>query len=159
MVFCDDDKISIIDYKTNYTKSPAECTVNPEDYDRASDILPELKDFQIPMYVHLLRKSRLIKAGDLEQVLFFSLKKSEKRYIIKQPQLNKDNKTKYYYDHTVTLEEFETTLEVFKRYAETFASEIKACKSFEPDFKKVKDYEHCESCPYKTVCRTTYIKR
>ena len=158
-VFCDDDKISIIDYKTNYTKSPAECTVNPEDYDRASDILPELKDFQIPMYVHLLRKSRLIKAGDLEQVLFFSLKKSEKRYIIKQPQLNKDNKTKYYYDHTVTLEEFETTLEVFKRYAETFASEIKACKSFEPDFKKVKDYEHCESCPYKTVCRTTYIKR
>jgi len=156
-VFCDDDKLSIIDYKTNYTKGPGDCIVNEEDYNPASDVLPELKDFQLPMYVHLLQKSNLMKTGDLEQVLFFSLKKGEKSYIVKEPHL-KANGEKYAKDHTVTAEQFQTTVEVFRKYAECFASEVMACKSFEPDFSKVKDYEHCAGCTYNTICRTTYIK-
>jgi len=157
-VFDDNDRLSIIDYKTSKTKGPADCIINEEEYNPDSEVLPELKDFQLPMYVHLLQKSKLAKAGDLEQALFFSLKKREKNYIVKQPQKTKQN-TKYVHDKTVTAEQFETTLEVFRRYAECFASEIRACKSFEPDFSKVKDYEHCAGCSYKSICRTTYIKR
>lgn len=156
-VFCDDDRLSIIDYKTSSTKGPGDCIVDPAEYDPSLKVLPELNDFQLPMYVHLLQKSNLIKAGDLEQVLFFSLKHQEKKYIVKQPKLTA-KKEKDSRDHTVTAEEFQTTVEVFRKYAECFASEIKACKSFEPDFTKVKDYEHCAACVYNTICRTTYVK-
>lgn len=157
-VFCNDDKLSIIDYKTNYTKGPSDCIVNESEYDPNSKVLPELNDFQLPMYVHLLQKSNLMKAGDLEQVLFFSLKKAEKKYIVKEPLLTAKG-TKNSRDKSVTAGEFQTTVEVFKKYAELFASEIKACKTFEPDFSKVKDYEHCAGCTYNSICRTTYTRR
>ena len=157
-VFCDDDKLTIVDYKTNKTKTPGDCIVSTESYNPHGTVLPELKDFQLPMYVHLLQKSHLIKAGDIEQVFFFSLKKQEKKYIVKEPQLTKAGK-KNSNDKTVTALEFQTTVEVFRKYAELFASEINDCKSFAPDFTKVKDYEHCAECSYNSICRTTYTKR
>lgn len=157
-VFCDEDKLTIIDYKTNYTKGPSDCIINSGEYNPQSEILPEMKDFQLPMYVHLLQRSGLIKQGDLEQVLFFSLKKAEKKYIVREPILTAKG-LKNANDKTVTAGEFQETVEVLRKYAEVFASEIKACKNFEPVFNKVKDYEHCSNCPYNTVCRTTYTKR
>lgn len=157
-VFCDDDKLTIVDYKTNKTKAPGECIVDGKDYNTAGTVLPELKDFQLPMYVHLLQKSSLIKAGELEQAFFFSLKQQDKKYIVKEPLLTKAG-TKNSKDHTVTASEFQLTVEVFRLYAELFALEINECKSFAPDFTKVKDYEHCAECSYNSICRTTYTKR
>lgn len=157
-VFYNQKDYSIIDYKTKYTKGPGDCIIDEAEYNPDSGILPEMKDFQLPMYVHLLQNSGLLKEGLIEQVLFFSLKKAEKKYIVRKPVLTtkgvKDSR-----DKTVTAEQFQVTVEVFKKYAEIFASEILACKTFEPDFEKVKDYEHCANCTYSTICRTTYTKR
>ncbi|MCQ2572562.1 MAG: PD-(D/E)XK nuclease family protein [Treponema sp.] len=157
-VLCNQDKLTVIDYKTSRTKGPGDCIINEAEYNPSSKVLPELKDFQLPMYIYLLQKSKLKDVGTLEQALFFSLKKCEKQYIVKEPQMTQKG-TKYVYDYSVNASEFQTTVNVFKKYAELYAEEVKACKTFEPDFSKVKDYEHCANCSYNSICRTTYTNR
>ncbi len=134
-----DGEYIIIDYKNTAGSIPA-----------ASDICIDdnklLGDFQMPLYYKLLEVSD----DNLYGGYFYSISDCNKRAVT-----DKSSKGK-------SFAEFTPTLEALDEYAEDFGIDIKVkdfvpkTSNFRNDRQNVKVYEHCTSCPFKTICRTTY---
>lgn len=113
----------------------------------ASDYKPEtMRDFQMPMYIFLV-ENELFK-GAAEHAFFLGITKEEIKYIVNDksaiPQGSSRSKTR---------EEFEPSIQAFLNIAQEYAQQIGR-----EDFRKPMSiqWEDCMSCPYHTICRTTF---
>ena len=148
----DKDGDIIIDYKTGTIPDKKDCYPNTQNI---------LNNFQISFYYKLL--SAQPKLYDVQDALFYSLKKNnkdvfDKKYIIsKAGKEQKDQSKKIF-----TAQEFEdNVLSLLDLYLNDFTHSLEtAC--FEPltsnnnERMNVKTYVHCKSCDYSDICRTTF---
>ena len=134
-----DGEYIIIDYKNTAAAMPPASEITIDDN-------KILGDFQMPMYYKLLNVSE----DDLYGGYFYSISDSNKRAVTDKTAKGK------------SLAEFTPTLEALDEYAEIFGEKVRALdfvpkeSSSRTDRQNVKPYEHCASCPFKTICRTTY---
>ena len=125
---------TIIDYKNSASSIPAaKAAVISED--------GTLGDFQMPMYITLIRENEEVK--DITQAAFYAINADEKnsRTIVGKGRYSK------------TMEEYEDTIEAFEEYAQNFA---KCVAESDYPLTKVDAFEDCSSCNYKSICRYNY---
>ena len=126
---------TIIDYKNTVTSMPKinEATVAEDG---------TLKDFQIPMYITLIRENE--KNQEINLAAFYAIKptSTQKNTIV----VDNSKKDK-------TLEHYKPTIEAFEKYAERFASCV---KNSDYHLTEVDTFEDCGGCSYKSICRLNY---
>ena len=131
---------SIIDYKNTKAPSAAECIAGDDNL---------LADFQIPLYVTLWNCSQKnTTANKLENVLFYTISGQKGTYVI---QNEKKGRSK-----SVTIDEYDRTLQVFNEYVKEFVSDVRTF-NFSVSSDRVESYRDCSSCRFKSICRTSYI--
>ena len=126
---------TIIDYKNSATAMPAAKDAVISD-DGA------LGDFQMPMYITLIRENEKIK--DITQAAFYAInapEKSNHRVIVGKGRTAQ------------TMEEYEKTIQAFEEYAESFAQCV---ENSEYPLTQVDVFEDCGGCNYKSICRYNY---
>ena len=125
---------TIIDYKNSISSIPA-----AKDAVVSDDGI--LGDFQMPMYITLIRENEKIK--DITQAAFYAINTDEKnsRTIVGNGRYSK------------TMEEYESTIKTFEEYAQNFAECVE-----ESDYPltQVDAFEDCGGCSYKSICRYNY---
>ena len=126
---------TIIDYKNTSTAMPKQYEANV-----AED--GSLADFQIPMYITLIRENE--KVQDISLAAFYAIKPSSTQKNTIVVDATKEAKK---------LENYESTLNAFKEYAERFAECV---INSEYSLEKVDSFEDCSGCSYKSICRTNY---
>ena len=111
-----------------------------------------LQDFQMPLY------KKLVSDDDKKKVyaMHYCIMKDCTTVSVLNPLANAKSKAKK------DLDEYQPTLNALEAYAQTFEQAVQN-KAFTPhhsnnkaDKLDVKTYEHCSSCKFKTICRTTY---
>ena len=126
---------TIIDYKNTSSAMPKQYEANV-----AED--GTLADFQIPMYITLIRENEKIQ--DISLAAFYAIKPSAQQKNTIVVDATKDAKK---------LEQYEPTLKAFNEYAERFAECVKESNYL---LEKVDSFEDCSNCSYKSICRTNY---
>ena len=125
---------TIIDYKNSISSIPA-----AKDAAVSDDGI--LGDFQMPMYITLIRENEEVK--DITQAAFYAINADEKnsRTIVGNGRYSK------------TMEEYESTIKAFEKYAQSFAECVE-----ESDYPltQVDTFEDCGGCNYKSICRYNY---
>ena len=131
----DDLGWTIVDYKNTSGAMPKQYQANVQEDGT-------LADFQIPMYITLMRENE--KVQDISLAGFFAIKPSgtQKNTIVVDA--TKDAKK---------IENYESTLEAFNEYAEHFAECV---KNAQYPLEAVDSFEDCSGCSYKSICRTNY---
>ena len=126
---------TIIDYKNTSTSMPKIKEANIADDGT-------LADFQIPMYITLIRENEKVK--DISLAAFYAIKPSAnlKNTVV----VDNSNKNK-------NMEDYEKTILAFEEYAERFAQ---AVKNSEYSLEQVDSFEDCSGCSYKSICRYNY---
>ena len=126
---------TIIDYKNTSGAMPKQYQANVQEDG-------SLADFQIPMYITLVRENE--KVQDISLAGFFAIKANgtQKNTIVVDA--TKDAKK---------IENYQPTLDAFEEYAEVFAECV---KNSEYPLKNVDLFEDCSACSYKSICRTNY---
>ena len=101
-----------------------------------------LQDFQIPMYITLMRENE--KVQEISLAAFYAIKigSGQNNTIV----VDQSNKNK-------GLEAFETTIQAFEEYAGRFAQCVQKA---EYPLKLVDTFENCGGCEYKSICRYNY---
>jgi RecB family exonuclease len=131
---------SIIDYKNSKAPAAAECIAGDDE---------QLSDFQIPLYVTLWNCSQKnTTSNKLENVLFYTISGQKGTYVI---QNEKKGRAK-----SVTIDEYDRTLQVFNKYVKDFVSDVRSF-NFSVSSDRVEAYRDCSSCRFKSICRTSYI--
>ena len=126
---------TIIDYKNTSSSMPKQYQANV-----AED--GTLEDFQIPMYITLIRETETVQ--DISLAGFFAIKPSGSQKNTIVVDATKDAKK---------IENYEATVEAFKKYAEQFAECV---TNSEYSLEKVDPFDDCAGCSYKSICRTNY---
>ncbi len=126
---------TIVDYKNTSGAMPKQYQANVQEDGR-------LADFQIPMYITLVRENE--KVQDISLAGFFAIKPSGSQKNTIVVDATKDAKK---------IEGYQSTLEAFEEYAERFAECV---KNSEYPLKDVDSFEDCSGCSYKSICRTNY---
>ena len=121
----------IIDYKNTKTPSGKDIKV----------LNDKLGDFQMPMYVSLVKANN--DCGAVDVARFYAIKDASTSVAI---DINTGDCSEL---------DFVPTMEAFGRYSDDF-EKIVASKNFAPDFSKVDRHEDCSKCNFKAVCRRTY---
>ena len=126
---------TIIDYKNTSTSMPKIKEANIADDGK-------LADFQIPMYITLIRENEKVK--DISLAAFYAIKPSGnlKNTVV----VDNSNKNK-------NMEDYEKTILVFEQYAERFAQ---AVNDSNYSLANVDSFEDCGGCSYKSICRYNY---
>ena len=126
---------TIVDYKNTSGAMPKQYQANVQEDG-------SLADFQIPMYITLVRENE--KVQDISLAGFFAIKPSgpQKNTIVVDA--TKDAKK---------IENYKSTLEAFEQYAERF---VECVKNADYPLKDVDSFEDCSGCSYKSICRTNY---
>lgn len=131
----DDFGWTIIDYKNTSSAMP-----KPYETSIAED--GSLGDFQIPMYITLIRENE--KNKDISLAAFYAIQaSSNQKNNIVVDENSKDKK----------LENFEETIGVFEEYAQDFADCV---KNSDFPLTQVDVFDHCGGCVYKSICRYNY---
>jgi ATP-dependent helicase/DNAse subunit B len=131
----DDLGWTIVDYKNTSGAMPKQYQANVQEDGT-------LADFQIPMYITLMRENE--KVQDISLAGFFAIKPSGSQKNTIVVDAAKDAKK---------IENYESTLEAFEQYAERFAECV---KNAQYPLKDVDSFEDCSGCSYKSICRTNY---
>lgn len=126
---------TIVDYKNTSGAMPKQYQANVQEDG-------SLADFQIPMYITLVRENEKIQ--DISLAGFFAIKPSGSQKNTIVVDATKDAKK---------IEGYQSTLEAFEEYAERFAECV---KNSEYPLKDVDSFEDCSGCSYKSICRTNY---
>lgn len=136
----------IIDYKSTSSSIPDPDEINVDENGL-------LHDFQMPMYISLVRPQSEEK--QIDAAYFYSIKieqKQKKAVIDRYKNSDKDNSTQ---------EAFEPTLKAFTEYSNAFSE--KCMNGPEPyisydnkDRLAVRVERDCITCDFKSICRTTY---
>lgn len=126
---------TIIDYKNSASAMPAaKDTVISDD--------ESLGDFQMPMYITLIRENEKIK--DISQAAFYAINAAE----------DKNHRTVVGKGrYAKTMDEYENTIQVFEDYAQNFAQCV---ENSEYPLTQVDVFEDCSGCNYKSICRYNY---
>jgi len=130
----EDNGWTIIDYKNTPASFPAvkDAIINEEG---------KLKDFQMPMYITLMRENE--KVQDITRASFYAIKPS-----------SASKKSDIVGGRTIkSQEEYEDSLKAFEKQAEYFAECVQ--KSEFP-LTEVDPFEDCGGCDFKSICRYTY---
>ena len=125
----------IVDYKNTSGAMPKQYQANVQEDG-------SLADFQIPMYITLVRENE--KVQDISLAGFFAIKPSGSQKNTIVVDATKDAKK---------IEGYQSTLEAFEEYAERFAECV---KNAQYPLKDVDSFEDCSGCSYKSICRTNY---
>ena len=131
----DDLGWTIVDYKNTSGAMPKQYQANVQEDG-------SLADFQIPMYITLMRENE--KVQDISLAGFFAIKPSGSQKNTIVVDATKDAKK---------IENYKSTLEAFEQYAERFAECV---KDADYPLKDVDSFEDCSGCSYKSICRTNY---
>ena len=126
---------TIIDYKNSYSAMPATSAAIATDEG-------ELGDFQMPMYITLLRENE--KVQEITQASFYAINANPNqnhRTIVGNGRYSKSP------------DEYENTIKAFENYAEAFAN---AVKNSDYSLEQVDAFENCGGCNYKSICRYNY---
>lgn len=126
---------TIVDYKNTSGAMPKQYQANVQEDG-------SLADFQIPMYITLIRENE--KVQDISLAGFFAIKPSGSQKNTIVVDATKDAKK---------IEGYQSTLEAFEEYAERFAECV---KNSQYPLKDVDSFEDCSGCSYKSICRTNY---
>ena len=125
---------TIIDYKNTITAMPAikDAIISDEGL---------LNDFQMPMYITLVRENETVK--EITQAAFYAINADDKnsRTIVGKGRYSK------------TMEEYEKTIATFEKYAESFAQRVSRS---EYPLTQVDVFNDCGACTYKSICRYNY---
>ena len=101
-----------------------------------------LGDFQMPMYITLIRENEKIK--DISQAAFYAINAAE----------DKNHRTVVGKGrYAKTMDEYENTIQVFEDYAQNFAQCV---ENSEYPLTQVDVFEDCSGCNYKSICRYNY---
>ena len=123
---------TIIDYKN--TKIPTAKSIMLDDEGK-------LGNFQMPMYISLIKKTK--STGEIDVARFYSIKGDSS-----SPAID-------HYTDGKQEDDFMPVLDAFKEYSEKFADDIYSGR-LEPDPQQVDIYKDCISCSFKSVCRYNY---
>ena len=125
---------TIIDYKNTISAMPA-----VKDAVLSDD--GTLEDFQMPMYITLIRENEKIQ--DITRAAFYAINAEEKnsRLIVGKGRYSK------------MMDEYENTINAFEQYAATFAQCVSKA---EYPLTQVDAFEDCGNCSYKSICRYNY---
>ena len=126
---------TIIDYKNTNSAMPKTA-------DAIATAEGELGDFQMPMYITLLRENEKVK--DISQASFYAINadpQKNHRTIVGSGRYAKSP------------DEYEDTIKVFEKYAADCA---KAIRQSDYSLKKVDSFENCSKCNYKSICRFNF---
>ena len=126
---------TIVDYKNTSGAMPKQYQANVQEDG-------SLADFQIPMYITLVRENE--KVQDISLAGFFAIKPSGSQKNTIVVDATKDAKK---------IEGYQSTLEAFEEYAERFAECV---KNSQYPLKDIDSFEDCSGCSYKSICRTNY---
>lgn len=140
----------IIDFKTSSAPAPIY-------YEKVDSNIEQIPDFQMPMYLYLLKNAKGIEA---KNAAFFVLNKAERK-----AKGESENPlagvigdlscfSKRMISNMKTYDEFQQTMLKFEESLEIFADSVKNGK-FEFDESKVL-WETCNKCDYRAVCRRTF---
>ncbi len=126
---------TIIDYKN----TPA---AMPKQYETRVTEDGSLQDFQIPMYITLIRENE--KDQKISLAAFYAIKigSGQNNTIV----VDEANKKK-------GLEDFEPTIQAFEDYAGRF---VECVEKAEYPLTLVDSFENCGGCEYKSICRYNY---
>ena len=102
-----------------------------------------LQDFQIPMYITLMRENEKVKEISLAAFYAINFSASGQKNTVVVDQANKNKQ----------LEDYETTIQAFEKYAGYFAECVKKA---EYPLDQVDTFEDCGGCEYKSICRYNY---
>ena len=123
---------TIIDYKN--TKIPTAKSIMLDDEGK-------LGNFQMPMYISLIKKTK--STGEIDVARFYSIKGDSS-----SPAIDR-------YTDGKQEDDFKPVLDAFKEYSEKFADDVYS-GSLAPDSQQVDIYKDCISCSFKSVCRYNY---
>ena len=136
----------IIDYKSTSGSIPKQNEINVDENGL-------LHDFQMPMYISLVRPQSDEKQIDAAYFYSIKIEQTQKRAVIDR-YINTDTKNS-------TQEAFEPTLKKFTEYSNAFSK--KCMNGPEPyisydntDRLAVRVERDCSACDFKSICRTTY---
>ncbi|MCR4899319.1 MAG: PD-(D/E)XK nuclease family protein [Treponema sp.] len=127
---------TIIDYKNTSSAmpTPAETKVSDDGI---------LGDFQVPMYITLIRENETVKEISLAAFYAINFSSSGAKNNIVVDETNKNKK----------LQEYETTIKSFEEYAQKFAECV---QNENYSLGSVDTFEDCGGCEYKSICRFNY---
>ena len=126
---------TIIDYKNT-------AAAMPKQYEARVAEDGSLQDFQIPMYITLMRENEKVKEISLAAFYAIKIGSGQNNTTI----VDHANKNKQ-------LEDYEPTIKAFEKYAEHFA---KCVEKAEYPLTLVDTFENCGGCEYKSICRYNY---
>ena len=127
---------TIIDYKNTASAMPKQSETRV-----AED--GSLQDFQIPMYITLIRENEKVKEISLAAFYAINASSSGQKNTVVVDQSNKNKQ----------IEEYESTIQTFVEYAKEFA---RCVENAAYPLEKVDSFEDCGSCEYKSICRYNY---
>lgn len=125
----------IVDYKNSSSALPAKGDCFAKTDSNGNSVL---NDFQMPMYISLLKgttNKEIIKAG------FYAI--------------NNPEKTTDVISAKTTFTNFEDTMDLFEKYTDTFNEKIEN-QDFDPASAQVTAWDDCGSCSFKSICRHSY---
>ncbi|MCR4742946.1 MAG: PD-(D/E)XK nuclease family protein [Treponema sp.] len=137
----DNDTI-LIDFKSSASAIPSNLYLDPED--------PDAKpDFQMPMYIYLLRNQQ--KPVTVDNACFYDVTKGNCTIVFGHnlgERLGKD------LSKVPEKEAFEDTIKYLLDYMDNMAEKIKE-GDFSPD-PEIQDYSYCRACSHNNICRRTF---
>ena len=158
----DEGDYVIIDYKNSKNSVPAASEINGDEYGI-------LGDFQMPMYITLVKNEKILTTLTdeskikVEAAYFYAIKNCDRTLALDEFRgLKKDappdaaNLSKY--------DDFcRITLPLFNNYAQDFVDRVKESR-FEPvnpsevygNYVHVEPHKVCAACDFKSICRTTF---
>ena len=127
---------TIIDYKNTANSMPKQ-------FEAKVSEKGTLQDFQIPMYITLIRENEKVEEISLAAfyAINFSASGPKNSVIVDQSNKNKQ------------LEDYEPTIQTFEEYAGKFAECV---GNAEYPLDQVDTFENCGGCEYKSICRYNY---
>lgn len=142
----ENEEIYIVDFKTGKTPGISSCIADNDQ---------QLGDFQIPLYLQLWNMNH--ENAKATNALFYSINSATPTIVV-QPAEKKGRA------HSVSIEQYTPTIELFGKYAESFYNHINQQKlvpvqESADSFTNVDSYSDCRNCTYKGICRTTYSIR
>ena len=127
---------TIIDYKNTVSAMPKQFETKVAE----NGIL---QDFQIPMYITLIRENEKVQEIDLAAFYAINFGTTSSKNLVVIDEANKNKK----------LEDYKPTMQAFEQYAAQFTECV---QNAQYPLEQVDTFENCSECEYKSICRFNY---
>ena len=127
---------TIIDYKNTVSAMPKQ-------YETRVDENGALQDFQIPMYITLMRENEKVTEINLAAFYAINFGSSSQKNVVVVDEASRSKQ----------IEDYEPTIQAFEQYAGQFT---KCVQNADYPLEQVDSFENCGGCEYKSICRFNY---